>query len=445
MNFEVLKRSHIKRNIIIAVIIILILSAVILTFTKAKYKTTASIPLVNGTINYDLSDLNLIGAYIQEGEEYKQVNEIPLSGYEFNEEKSYCTVNGENINATINFDVETQTLSVVPLTKKGTKCYLYFDEKDICEGLTASKCILTYEGGAEAIEEKGTPDFSKTATTDEGMYAAEDDYGTSYYYRGAVNDNWVQFGTNNSGQLLYWRIVRINGDESIRLIYNGISTATTGDDTMINASQAFNNSRNDNMYVGYMFQSGQVHGLQISSNIKIAIDNWYNSNLADEAHDLEENAGFCGDRHVISGTGIGNSNTDYAAYNRLINSKNPSFKCIDNQDLYTTKGSSKGNKALSHPIGLISADEVAFAGGVYSQNNNSSYYLYNNTAYWTMTPNYFYDNETLVFLVDSSGRISASNDVTRAYGVRPVINLRSDVALSGSGTTTDPFKVVGAE
>ena len=118
MNFEVLKRSHIKRNIIIAVIIILILSAVILTFTKAKYKTTASIPLVNGTINYDLSDLNLIGAYIQEGEEYKQVNEIPLSGYEFNEEKSYCTVNGENINATINFDIETQTLSVVPLTKK---------------------------------------------------------------------------------------------------------------------------------------------------------------------------------------------------------------------------------------------------------------------------------------------------------------------------------------
>lgn len=272
------------------------------------------------------------------------------------------------------------------------------------------------------------------------MYAAEDDYGTSYYYRGAVNDNWVQFGTNNSGQLLYWRIVRINGDESIRLIYNGISTATTGDDTMINASQAFNNSRNDNMYVGYMYQSGQVHGLQISSNIKNAIDNWYTSNLADEAHDLEENAGFCGDRHVISGTGIGNSNTDYAAYNRLINSKNPSFKCIDNQDLYTTKGSSKGNKALSHPIGLISADEVAFAGGLYGT-SNSSYYLYNNATYWTMTPNYFYDNETFVFVLNSSGRISASNDVTRAYGVRPVINIRSDVAITGTGSQTDPFRL----
>ena len=131
MNFEVLKRSNIKRNILIAVIIILILSAIILTLTKAKYKTTASIPLVNGTINYDLSDLNLIGAYIQEGEEYIQTNEIPSSGYEFNSEKSYCTVNSENINATLSYDMETQSLSVFPLTTKETKYYLYFDEHKI--------------------------------------------------------------------------------------------------------------------------------------------------------------------------------------------------------------------------------------------------------------------------------------------------------------------------
>ena len=84
MNFEVLKRSHVKRNIIIALIAVGIISAIILNFTRAKYRTTQSMPLINGTINYELSDLNLIGAYIQEGEEYKQVNEIPTSGYEFN-------------------------------------------------------------------------------------------------------------------------------------------------------------------------------------------------------------------------------------------------------------------------------------------------------------------------------------------------------------------------
>ena len=77
MKFEVIKRSHVKRNIIIGIIVVLILSAIILTFTKAKYKITESIPLVNGTINYELSDFNLIGAYIQEGDNYIQVNEIP--------------------------------------------------------------------------------------------------------------------------------------------------------------------------------------------------------------------------------------------------------------------------------------------------------------------------------------------------------------------------------
>ena len=84
MKFEVLKRSHLKRNILIGVVVVLVLSAIVLTFTKAKYKITESIPLVNGTINYELSDFNLIGAYIQEGDNYIQVNEIPTSGYEFN-------------------------------------------------------------------------------------------------------------------------------------------------------------------------------------------------------------------------------------------------------------------------------------------------------------------------------------------------------------------------
>ena len=132
MKFEVIKRSHVKRNILIGVIIVLILIAVILTFTRAKYRITKSLPLVNGTINYELSDFNLIGAYIQtEGDNYTQVDEIPTSGYEFNSEKSYCTVNNENINATLSYDMETQSLSVFPLTTKETKYYLYFDEHKI--------------------------------------------------------------------------------------------------------------------------------------------------------------------------------------------------------------------------------------------------------------------------------------------------------------------------
>ena len=209
MNFEVLKRSHVKRNILIGVIIVLILSAVILTFTRAKYKITESMPLVNGTINYELSDFNLIGAYIQEGEEYKQTNEIPISGYEFNSEKSYCTVNDENINATLNYDMETQTLSVVPLTTKGTKCYLYFDEK-------ASSVTDVIE---DAYEEN------------QDMLAYDGTVDNNLRYIGANPNNYVYFNCDDynnpsSSTCELWRIIgifnenshEISGEKLVKLI-----------------------------------------------------------------------------------------------------------------------------------------------------------------------------------------------------------------------------------
>ena len=455
MNFEVLKRSHVKRNIIIAVVIVFVLSAIILTFTRAKYKTTASIPLVNGTINYDLSDLNLIGVYIQEGEEYKQTNEIPTSGYEFNNAESYCTVNNERDDTiTLNYDMSTQNLTVTPLTTKGTKCYLYFDEKASAgETILAHyQTVLTRTSFSSTVTNTTTGTIYKSAN--ESQY---DDFGEVYYFAGNPTDNWFQFGTNSSGQPLYWRIIRINGDGSVRLIYNGTSTSQTGNSTMINTSKAFNSSYNNNMYVGYMYQSGQVHGLTTNSSIKTIIDEWYLSNLADEAEYLDGNAGFCGDRYPSTSSsssngsgGTGTTTTYYGAYIRLVNSKNPSFKCTDkDKDLYTTPGSSEGNGALKvtpgnndstpTPIGLITADEVAYAGGVYGS-NNTSYYLYNKAYYWTMSP-YYYHGRAYVFYVYSGGYLDWDY-VNRAYGVRPVINLRSDVQLTGTGSQNDPFVVV---
>ena len=197
MNFEVLKRSHVKRDILIGVVVVLVLSAIILTFTRAKYRVTKSLPLVNGTINYELSDFNLIGAYIQEGEEYKQTNEIPISGYEFNSEKSYCTVNDENINATLNYDMETQTLSVVPLTTKGTKCYLYFDEK-------ASSVTDVIE---DAYEES------------QDMLAYDGTVDNNLRYIGANPNNYVYFNCDDynnpsSSTCELWRIIGIFNENS---------------------------------------------------------------------------------------------------------------------------------------------------------------------------------------------------------------------------------------
>ena len=445
MNFEVLKRSHVKRNIIIAVVIVFVLSAIILTFTRAKYKTTASIPLVNGTINYDLSDLNLIGAYIQEGDDYTPTNEIPSSGYEFNGEKSYCTINNERDDTiTLSFDMTTQNLTVTPLTTKGTKCYLYFDEQVSAGDTILAKysTVLTRTSFSSTVTNTTTGTIYKSAN--ESQY---DDDGEVYYFAGNPTDNWFQFGTNSSGQSLYWRIIRINGDGSVRLIYNGTSTATKGSGTMISTNTQFSDFESDGAYVGYMYTVNQSHGLSNNNNIKKIIDNWYLSNLSEEKDYIDGNTGFCGDRSSVEARAI-----YYGAYERLVNSKNPSFKCRDSQDLYTTPGSSKGNGALKvtpgnndstpTPIGLITADEVAFAGGVYNYNNNS-YYLYNNSDYWTISP-YNFPGGAATFRMTLSGSL-LYNGVTYENGVRPVINLRSDVALSGSGTTTDPFKVVGAE
>ncbi len=416
IEFETLHSNKHRIYLLCGIVCVVVLMVtLIITTSKAKYKTTQSLPLINGTINYELSDLNLIGAYIQEGEEYKQVNEIPTSGYEFNSEKSYCTVSGENINATINFDIETQTLSVVPLTKKGTKCYLYFDEKS-----SGNEYILA------------SPNAPTGTTTD---WTGQ----TTYYYTGNPN-NWVQFAG------FWWRIIRINGDGSIRMIYQGTSANETGTGTQIQTS-AFNSSYNHNRYVGYMYGSSNsdynsTHTNTNPSTIKGILDTWYSKNLASNSDKIDGNAGFCGDRRISSGTGGGTSETDYQPSTRISNSS-PSLSCNKN-DIYTIDEFEHGNGALTYPIGLISADEAMFAGIPKWNSSNSNNYLYTGESYWTMSPCWYYDGYAYVFHVYDDGNLDYNIVNWTGPGVRPVINLRSDVPIAGSGTTSDPFKVVGA-
>ena len=426
MEIEKLKKSNTKRYIIIGSIVVLILAGITLTFTKAKYKTSTSIPLVNGTINYDLSDLNLIGVYIQEGEEYVKTDTIPTSGYEFNAEESYCTINNERDDTiTLSFDMTTQNLTVTPLTTKGTKCYLYFDEK-----ASAGDTIL-----AASKPQGQTADWTGE---------------TTYYYTGNPN-NWVQFGG------FWWRIIRINGDGTIRMIYQGTSANTTGTGTQIGTS-TFNNSRTVNMHVGYMYGSNSsdystTHANINNSTIKGVLDSWYTNNIINKEYGeyVDGNAGFCGDRTPSTSSstsngrgGTGTTDTYYGAYIRLRSNNNPSLSCSTN-DIYTTKESNSGNMALDYPVGLISADEAMLA-GIPNVNNsgNINNYLYTGQAYWTMSPYSYGGRSAYVFIVYSSGYLDPGYDIPGSYGVRPVINLQSDVSITGSGTTSDPFKVVGA-
>ena len=312
-----------------------------------------------------------------------------------------------------------------------------------------------------------TPNFSTIATTNEGMFAADDDYTAttgmkSYYFRGAVNNNWVKFGKDSSGNDIYWRIIRINGNGSIRMIYTGTtaptsSTATvmTGTGTQINATTyAFNSSYNNPAYVGYMYTASAQHGNGTSSTIKTAIDNWYKTTTLETdatTKSLVADQIFCSDRSAttsesgtpgeISGSMSTSTTYYYGAYIRLITNKSPKLTCTTASDKFTSKHSSIGNKALEYPVGLITADEVAMAGGV-CEVSNSSYYLYTNQVYWSESP-YIFDSSytaSIEFLVYSSGHL-AGNHVTPAYGVRPVISLSSKAKLSGSGTYNDVYRV----
>ena len=424
MKFEILKRSHLKRNILIGVGAVVIISAIILNFTRAKYRVTESIPLVNGTINYYLADLNAVAIYIQEGDDYSKSDTIPKSGYTFNEERSYCTVNGEEDESiTVSYDTNTQSLSVSPLTTKGTKCYLYFDE----QRTLLKDAILTNNE-----VNSGTPNFSQTATTDEGVYKTEDNQGTSYYFRGAVTNNYVSFAG------FYWRIIRINGDCSIRIIYDGKSAHANGESSSDRqtGTRAYNSSYKQSYYVGYTYQanaqrpSSQNSGT--ASTIKGVLDSWYSTNIAGKGLDdkVVSSPGFCNDRNTRSESNWVASGTTfyYAPYERIYTTRQPSLQCSNDNDIYTTK------------VGLITADEVRMAGGTTS--SNSSYYLYTGQIYWTMSPYYFnaaYSSAS-VFRVNSSGVLSSSN-VHSTRGVRPVIYIASNVRITGSGTISDPYVV----
>ena len=188
------------------------------------------------------------------------------------------------------------------------------------------------------------------------------------------------------------------------------------------------------------------------------LETWYTNNLASYTDKIDINAGFCGDRSINTRStswwssdtkkGFGTNTTVYGPFSRILNTsgsynsaQTPTFKCPNANDLYTVKGATKGNKAMDKPIGLITADEVIYAGG-FGGTNNTSYYLRNGNTYRTMSPSSFSsgNGNASVFQVNSDGNL-AHYYVRLAYGVRPVINLRADVQITGSCTGEDPFVV----
>ncbi len=279
--------------------------------------------------------------------------------------------------------------------------------------------------------------------SDKGLYIGTDDYGDTYYYRGSVKNNYVKFND------MYWRIIRVNGDGSIRMIYAGTTGTATGEGLKIGSS-AFNTARDKTGYVGYMY--GNIEGSTVdeiyantnSSTMKEYLENWYQTNIeAKGLSSLISDSGFCNDRTITLGDGVSTSiQTNYGPVDRW-NKKTPSLVCPNKErDLFTTSTSAVGNKASQYPIGLITVDELTFAGMANGYLNKLSY-VFSSEWYWTMSPSYFIATRGTANEFNLSGGGDVYGHlVTSMGGVRPVINLSKDTEITGGiGTSNNPFVV----
>ena len=307
-----------------------------------------------------------------------------------------------------------------------------------------------------------------------GLYSTEDEDGTSYYFRGNVENNNVQFGEYPSdyyvydngydvyyqsqescledgnitctpvklasaGDKMYWKIVRVNGDGSLRLIYNGISATPDSSDlahSYVVGVTPYNISWGDPKYTGYTYDNGT------DSFIKREVDTWYQNTLGKSNYDRMVTSGrFCSDSSGYQdGSAFGRGNV-FASMIRLGQSltgtstaNTPTLKCPSTSESYG------GSYRLK--VGLITADELAFAGEVGGTLNDGYLNPGENYWYWSMTPAVFDDDDALVW---SEFAFLNYSDVIDPDAVRPVINVTTDNGFaSGDGTAQNPY-ILNAE
>ena len=324
---------------------------------------------------------------------------------------------------------------------------------------------------------------SNKNTTEALLASTEDDYGTSYYLRGVVKNNYVQFANK------CWRIVRINGDGSVKLVLhndntNGSSNPCASSNNSTTAAFArysdtlytstFNSSYNDNTYIGFMYGTipecenhpeinnaddcggsgytwsystsyAEAHANIYKSTILTNLETWYKNNLTSYENKLADTI-WCNDKSVRNGgLGYETNTTDYAAYNRLTSTKQPTLKCPNDNNggklsKFTVDDTTNGNGNLTYKIGLLTADEIAFSGSIYGSYNRSTY-LQENTGgswWWSLSPVGFNGGAGVWYV--ALGALS-SGGVGNDRWLRPAISLVSSTSVTGNGTSEDPYVI----
>ena len=309
-----------------------------------------------------------------------------------------------------------------------------------------------------------TPGVAVSTASEALLASAEDDNGTSYYFRGAVTNNYVEFANK------CWRIVRVGGDGSVKLILHndnkaGAANPCSSANNSTNAAFArysgttyespFNKNYNDNAYVGFKYGTvgasdyASAHANTNKSTILTNLETWYNNNL--KAYEsVIDNSVWCNDKtnvtdttydpwsYTPNGYGYAKNATYYGATQRLVSTSNsaggtgPSLKC--NGEL----------SKINSKVGLITADELAYAGYAYKLYNTTTYLQENatNIWWWSLSPSDFHGGGAFVMCVSGSNGFFGYGYVGSTVGVRPSISLKPFTNVTGEGTSDKPYKVI---
>ncbi len=308
-----------------------------------------------------------------------------------------------------------------------------------------------------------TPGAAVSTASEALLASTEDDYGTSYYFRGAVTNNYVEFANK------CWRIVRVGGDGSVKLILHNDNTngaanpcsSANNSDTAAFArysgttyTSEYNTKADDNAYVGFKYgvagasDYASTHANTNKSKILTNLETWYTNNLKDYADKIADTV-WCNDKtnvmdttydpwiQIPTGLGYANNVTYYGATQRLLSTDGsaggtgPSLKC--NGEL----------SKINSKVGIITANELALAGYAYNLSNSTTYLQENATDnwWWSLSPNYFSGDSAYVWSVNGIEGYFNYGDVRNEFGVRPSISLKSTTNVTGNGTSEKPYVV----
>ena len=326
---------------------------------------------------------------------------------------------------------------------------------------TLAKAILANNEVKSPIT---TPGAAISTASEALLASTEDDYGTSYYFRGTVTNNYVEFANK------CWRIVRVGGDGSVKLILhndNPTGAANPCDAANNSASAAFarysgatykskfNANYTDNAYVGFKYGTvgasdyASAHANTNNSTILTNLETWYNNNLKAYESVIDDNV-WCNDKtnvtdttfdpwnwSNVNGLGYAKNKTYYGATQRLVSTSGsaggtgPSLKCNGELSKITSK------------VGLITADELAFAGYAKGLQNTTTYLQENatNSFWWSLSPSYCNGSFADVWDVGGGSGDFDYTIVNYTGGVRPLISLKSTTNATGNGTSEDPYVV----